>query len=148
MSEQNLADIFVESYCNGWIDTELSQEYLDAMELSAWGPKALEELREVVDNWNHYRLSGTAQGARYQIEGLRADLEQASAQAEAVPRPSEDATANLLLALQEGLKAMINSCTAVLTAMNDSNWSVMYSGLHSAETGARVLTMVYDSTHF
>lgn len=148
MSEQNLADIFVESYCNGWIDTELSQEYLDAMELSALGPKALEELRDVVNNWNNYRLSGSIQGARYQVEGLRADLEQASTQAEAVPKPDEVATANLLLALQEGLKAMINSCTAVLAAMNDSNYSVMYRGLHSAETGADVLSMVYKSTHF
>lgn len=148
MSEENLAAIIAESFYNGWIPCDLSQEYLDAMELSSIAPKALEELNEVVTNWNRYRISGQAQGARYQIEGLKADLENASAQAEAVSRPDDDATGNLLLALQEGIKAMINGCTAVLTAMDSNNWSVMYCGLHSAETGANVLKIVYDSTHF
>ena len=148
MSQENLSEILAESFWNGWIPSDLPQDFLQAIELSAMGPSALEEIRYVVDNWNQSYISGNKLGAIYQIEGLRSNLKQAHEQALQVEPPPHEAIASILLALQEGLKAFVCSCSTIITAMECNDWAIMHCGLHSAETAAQTLQTVYNGTHF
>ncbi len=148
MSNPNLSEILAESFWNGWIPSDLSRDFMKAIDLSLLGPKALDEIRYVVENWPQTYLGGRKQGAIYQIEGLRITLEQAHEQAMQVEKPQHEAIAYLLMALQEGLKAMICSCTAVITAMECNDYAIMYCGLRSAEKAAETLKVVYDGTHY
>ncbi|MBQ7568334.1 hypothetical protein IJT17_05955 [bacterium] len=148
MQEPSLADIIAESFWNGWIPTDLPKEYMKAIELSSMGEKAIGEIRDLTSSWPQLYLSGRQQGSVYQVEGLRACIEQAYEQAMSVEVPQHEATAYLLMALQEGLKALASSCTAIMTGMQGNDWAIMQRGLHCAEQAAKTLQTVYDSTHY
>ena len=150
METKQLTDIVADSFINGWVPTDVSDEYMEALELCAWGTSACEEMRQVAARWQQSlnNLPVAQAVAISQLTSLRQALEQAYAQAQAVASPEHPATANLLLALREGLKALINSCNALIIAVEHRNWATLHTGLHCADKANSVLQVVYDSTHF
>ncbi len=146
MDRSKVAQALAEGFWNGWVPTDLPQDYLDALELSAMGPPAYEELRELVSAWELRSLTEADMVA--QVSSLGETFQVAAAQANLVGQPDNFTTRYLLHALQEALRAIYLACDATVRSVQALHGGALREALESAQMAAGVLQDIYDGTHF
>lgn len=146
MQRSEVAQALAEAFWNGWVPTDLSQDYLEALELSAMGPLALEELAGLVAEWELRAISASALTA--QVSSLGESFQAAAEQASQVVEPDDLTTRYLLNALREALRAISLACNAVILSVQAMHGGALQGALESARMAAGVLQDIYQGTHF
>jgi len=146
MNRSEVAQALAEGFWNGWVPTDLSQDYLEALEMSAMGPPAYQELRGLVAAWDLRSLPTEALLAH--VAELGDEFLAAAERADQVERPFDLTTGYLLHALQEALRAIHLACDAVIRSVQVLHREALFEALESAEMAAGVLQDIYDGTHF
>ncbi|MGI5844259.1 MAG: hypothetical protein ACOX9B_08805 [Candidatus Xenobium sp.] len=146
MQRSEVAQALAEAFWNGWIPTELTQDYLEALEMSAMGPPAYEELKGLVAEWELQAISMTALTA--QVSSLGESFQAAAARANQVAEPDELTTRYLLYALREALRAISLACDAIIKSVQAMHGGALQDALESARMATGVLQDIYAGTHF
>ncbi len=150
MEQVSLADVLAESFWNGWVQTDLDDDYLEVLEFTSMGADIVDEINDVVQRWEQcFGQSPVDQALCIsQLVSLRNSLEQRLDQANQVETPQDQALEYMLKAIQAGIEALVNSCTTVITGIQSHNWSTLRTGVHCAEKASDVLQTIYDGTHY
>lgn len=141
-----ISEILAEAFYEGHLPTDLSSEVMELFELTAMGPPAFEQLRDLVRSWEQRGVSTDAlyNAAMGLYENFDATADQARPVAESGPPALED----LLHAIVEALSAMAEACYGVAEGASTMHGGALRKGLLAAEEAAAVLQEVYDGTHY
>ncbi len=150
MEQANLAEVLAESFWNGWVPTDLNNDYIEVLEYTNMGADIVEEINDVVHRWEQsFGQSPIDQALCIsQLVSLRNSIEQRLDQANQVERPQHPALDYMLKAIQAGIEALVNSCTTVITGIQCHSWPTLRTGVHCAEKASNVLQAIYDGTHY
>ncbi len=146
MQRSEVAQALAEGFWNGWVPTDLSQDYLEALELSSMGPPAFEELAGLVAELELRAISASALTA--QVSSLGESFQAAAEQASQVVEPDDLTTRYLLNALREALRAISLACNAIILSVQAMHGGALQGALESARMAAGVLQDIYQGTHF
>jgi len=146
MQRSEVAQALAEAFWNGWVPTDLSQDYLDALELSTMGLPAYEELTGLVAEWELRAISASALTA--QVSSLGESFQTAAERANRVAEPDDLTTRYLLNALREALRAISLACNAIILSVQAMHGGALQGALESARMATGVLQDIYEGTHF
>ena len=146
MERSKVSQALAEGFWYGRLPTDLPDDYLDALEMTAMGPAGYEELGFLVQAWE--LGSVTPEDLVAQAQSLGESFREAVAKVSRVARPEHHAVRDLLYAIREALFAMAEACSAVAASVEAMHGGTLREAMQGAEKAAAVLDEIYDGTHF
>lgn len=145
MQQLSIAEVLAESFWNNWISSDLSPDVLAALELCPQGVAAYEELRDLSSTWQQRFIDSRSLTA--QASSLQYCLGLAEEQIKRVTPPEDLTVAQLLQAMAQSFRALVECCNAVIVALENYHDGALREAVESAEMASSVLKSIYDGTH-